>query len=451
MGLIREVISNVGRSISGTIRDSYKDVIECPNMGNNILMMKKTTESGRISRKSIILVQPAQMVVIIDSGRVIDATAEEGAYLFDESTTPSFFAGDFGASFRDMWERFTFGGANSKQQAVYFFNMKEITDNKFGTTSPVNFSDWMHAVSNPRIPGGLTPMSVQLKCRGSYTFKLADPPTFMREIAGTAAIYEKTEIINQMKMEVLASFQSVLNRMGSREFCVGANDLLSKTNDIKTIMNQEVFDESIRNRGIRIVSFIIEAVDIDAESKRKIDQWEFSSDQLSQQGRLVESYSNAMEGAATNSAGAMNGFMGLGIMNMGTGGFMGNIASQTGAAMTGMGQQGMNGQGTMGMQQGMPQAMQLGAMGMQQNTTQNAATRMCPNCHIPVPGKFCPECGAKFEEEKQKICPKCGAQVQGKFCTECGAAVEEPSVIMCPDCHIEVPGKFCPNCGRKMQ
>lgn len=44
----------------------------------------------------------------------------------------------------------------------------------------------------------------------------------------------------------------------------------------------------------------------------------------------------------------------------------------------------------------------------------------CFNCGAEFEGKFCPECGAKYEETK--ICPQCGTELDGqvKFCNECG-------------------------------
>ena len=62
-------------------------------MDMETLMVKQTTKTGQISKGSRILVAPGQVAVIYDSGAVLDATAEEGVYTFDESSSPSFFGG----------------------------------------------------------------------------------------------------------------------------------------------------------------------------------------------------------------------------------------------------------------------------------------------------------------------------------------------------------------------
>ena len=109
MGLIKAAISAVG----GTFKDQWKDLISCEDMGNDILMVKKTTSTGQISKDSRIIVAPGQVAVIYDSGAILDATAEEGAYTFDQSSSPTFFAGQFGDVFKEMWQRFTYGGARN--------------------------------------------------------------------------------------------------------------------------------------------------------------------------------------------------------------------------------------------------------------------------------------------------------------------------------------------------
>ena len=134
MGLIKAAVGAIG----STLHDQWKEAIRCEDMGNDILMMKKTTPTGVITNKSTVIVGPGQCAIIYDNGRVIDATAEEGFYTFDDSSSPSFFAGQFGAVFKEMWQRFTYNGATAKEQAVFFFNIKEIINNNYGTQVTCN-------------------------------------------------------------------------------------------------------------------------------------------------------------------------------------------------------------------------------------------------------------------------------------------------------------------------
>ena len=99
MGLIKSTVGAIG----STLHDQWKEAIRCEDMTNQVLMVKKTTDTGVITNKSTIIVGPGQCAIIYDNGKVLDATAEEGIYTFDTSSSPSFFAGQFGAVFKEMW------------------------------------------------------------------------------------------------------------------------------------------------------------------------------------------------------------------------------------------------------------------------------------------------------------------------------------------------------------
>lgn len=394
MGLIKAAVG----AIESTMQDQWKEAIRCENMPNDVLMVKKTTPNGVISNGSTIIVAPGQCAIIYDNGRVIDATAEEGAYTFDSSSTPSFFAGQFGAVFKEMWQRFTYNGATAKQQAVFFFNTKEIVDNRFGTPVPIPYQDWSHPIPN-QMTGTVTPLRVNVRCFGKYTFRISNPALFMNTMAGTADIYKKDLVIEQIRTEVIASFQNVINELGNSEHKVPVLELSSQTDEIKEIMDERVFDEKIRERGITLVGFAVEPVTIDEESKKKIDDYELSSNSYMQQGRLVGAYADAVKGAANNSNGAAQGFMGIGMMNMATGGMMGGVA------------------------QG-PWQNQNNQQTQYQQPTQSTQ---------PVQEQPAPE--AKQEEQVQEQPQEAS---KAKFCTECGEKAEGDA-------------KFCSKCGNKLK
>ena len=419
MGLIKAITGSIG----GTLRDQWLDLIKCDNMDMDTLMVKQTTSTGQISKSSRIIVAPGQVAVIYDSGAVLDATAEEGIYNFDQSSSPSFFAGEFGPVFKEMWQRFTYGGTPAKEQAVFFFNIKEILDNKFGTATPIPFQDWSHAIPN-QMTGSMSPMGVNVRCYGKYTFKLDDVAVFMRIHAGTANVVKKQDITEQMRSEVIASFQNVLNELGNSQHKVPVLELPSYTDEMKQVMDERVFDEPIRARGIKLVSFTVESVSLDEASQQKIDRYEYSSNAMMQQGKIID----VMGDAANNPGGAGNAFIGLGMMNAGTGGMTGGVM-QNAWNNNGQGQQTYD-----PYSQGAPKGVP------------------CPNCGTPITGKFCPECGTPAPAPKPAVkCPKCGTESTGKFCPECGTPLVAASPKKCPKCGTEVTGKFCPECGTPVE
>lgn len=407
MGLIKAAVGAVG----GTFKDQWQDLIQCEDMSNDTLMVKKTSKSGQISKGSRILVAPGQVAVIYDSGSILDATAEEGVYTFDQSSSPSFFGGQFGAVFKEMWQRFTYNGTPAKEQAVFYFNIKEILDNKFGTGTPIPYQDWSHPIPN-QMTGTMSPLSVRVRCYGKYTFKIYEPSIFMRNHAGTADIVTKETITEQMRSEVIASFQNVLNELGTSAHKVPVLELPSNTDEIKKVMDEKVFDEPIRKRGIQLVGFAVESVSPDDESSKKIDNYELSSNAHMQQGTLVGAYADAVKDAANNEGGAANGFMGIGMMNMASGGMMG------GAAQNPFNQN--NGAPTEKVDPFAKAEPVVSAT----TQTQEEAKATCTKCGNQVNGKFCSECGTPVVTNTKKFCSKCGTEVKGKFCTNCGTAVE---------------------------
>ena len=358
MGLIKAAVS----AAKGTLHDQWKEFIRCDSLDNNTLMVRKSTENGIISKGSAIEVAPGQVAVIFQNGEILDATAEEGIYTFDESASPSFFAGDFGDVFKEMWTRFTYNGAVNKDQAIYYINIKEILDNKFGTPAPVPYQDWSHPIPN-QMTGEVTPLRVSVKCFGKYTFKIADPALFMRQIAGTAEVYTKDDICEQMRSEVQSTFQNVLNELGNSEHKAPVLELPSQTDEIKTMMDEKVFDQKIRDRGMQIEGFVIESVTLDDESNKKIDNYELSSNAHMQQGTLTGAYAEGIKNAASNANGAATGMMGIGMMNMATGNAFGAAIGN--------------------------------ARENAQNTNVSGA-KYCPNCGTPANGNFCTNCGTKL-------------------------------------------------------
>lgn len=433
MGLIKAGIGALG----STLADQWKEFFYCEAMPKEVLVTKGRKQiSGRssntkgsdnvISNGSGIAVADGQCMMIVEQGKIVEVCAEPGQYTYDTSSEPSIFAGNLGESiresFRTLGKRFTFGGDTAKDQRVYYFNTKELIDNKFGTPNPIPFR-----VVDSKI--GLD-VDVSVRCSGVYSYKIADPLLFYTNVCGNVSEeYTRDELDGQLKTEFISALQPAFGRLSDLE--MRPNQIVSHNTELENAMNAALSEKWGALRGLQVVSIALGSVtlpDEDAEMIKTLQRSAVMRDPTMAAATLVGAQADAMKTAAGNSAGAMTGFMGMG------------MAMNAGA----------NTQNLYAMQQ---QQQQQQAAQPQPAPAQAPAADswICPGCGKTVTGKFCPECGAKKPEAKPAdswICPECGKTATGKFCPECGTARPADNGWVCT-CGAHNTGKFCSECGAK--
>ena len=433
MGLIKAGFGALG----GVLADQWKEFFYCDALDMDTLVVKgRKRVSGRssntkgsdnvISNGSGIAVADGQCMIIVEQGKVVEFCAEPGEYTYDKSTEPSIFAGKFGESLKDTFraigKRFTYGGDTGKDQRVYYFNTKEIMGNKFGTPSPIIFE-----VINKRIGMSRT---VNVRCNGVYSYVISDPLLFYTRVCGNVEqAYTRDQIDEQMKADFVSALQPAFGALAEME--LRPAQLPAKANELKNAMNAAMQADWV-DRGIRIEKISLNPITLNPEDMKKIQDMEdaasMGSNPFMMAGRMTAATANAMETAAGNTAGAMTGFMGMGMAGNAMGG--GFHAAQ--------------GFYNMGAQQ-MAQAQ----------AQQPAADGWKCACGNVAQGKFCTECGAKKPEPQAAGSWKCscGAENTGKFCPECGS--KKPAGVpqyRCDKCGWQPADptkapKFCPECG----
>ena len=432
MGLIKAGLGALG----GTLADQWKEFFYCESIPKEVLVTKGQKRiTGRssntkgndniISNGSGIAVADGQCMIIVEQGKIVEFCAEPGEFTWDNSTEPSIFAGNLGESIKETFKvvgkRFTYGGDTGKDQRVYYFNMKEILDNKFGTANPVPFR-----VVDSKI--GLD-IDVSIRCAGVYSYKIADPMLFYKNVCGNVeSDYERSELDSTLKSEFISALQPAFGKLSDLE--LRPNQIVSHNTDLENAMNESLSEKWGSLRGIKVVSIALSTVTLPEEDQGLIKQAQRTAimrDPTMAAATLVGAQADAMKTAAGNSAGAMTGFMGMGMaMNAGGGG--------------------MNAQNLFAMGQQQQQQQQA----QQTPAAAPAAEGWKCSCGATVTGKFCPECGAKKPEPVQAgawKC-KCGATATGKFCPECGSPKPAEDGWTC-SCGTVNKGKFCQNCGSK--
>ncbi len=396
MGLIKAGLGALG----GSLADQWKEFFSCDALDNDVLVVKGQKQvSGRssntkgndnvISNGSGIAVADGQCMIIVEQGKVVEVCAEPGEFTYDSSSEPSIFAGPLGKgiidTFKTIGKRFTYGGDTGKDQRVYYFNTKEIIDNKFGTPNPIPFR-----VVDSKI--GLD-VDVSVRCSGVYSYKITDPILFYTNVCGNIENeYGREEIDGQLKTEFISALQPAFGKLSELE--LRPNQIVTHNTELEAAMNDALNVKWGELRGLKFVSVAIGSVtlpDEDAEMIKQAQRTAIMRDPTMAAATLAGAQADAMKTAAGNPAGAMTGFMGMGMANSAGGINAGDLFA--------MGQQ---------------QAAQA-ASAAQQNT----AGWQC-SCGAMANGNFCSVCGAAKPVSDEWRC-SCGTVNKGNFCQNCGA------------------------------
>ncbi|MDT2806380.1 SPFH domain-containing protein [Vagococcus lutrae] len=398
MGLIRAAVG----SVSGGLADQWLEVIEPAQLTNQTLMTKgvavrkndkrnsnKKGTSGVITDGSVIHVYPNTAMMIMDGGKMIDFTAEEGYYTLDNPSSPSVFSGNLKGAIDESFKRFKFGGTSPQNMEVVYINLQEMTDIKFGTRSPINYFDNFYNAE------------LFVRAHGSYSIRVTDPILFYNQVLSKSASHvEVSDLAGQFLDEFLSAFQTAIGQLSVEGFRV--SQLASKSSELSHHLADVLDQEWGTQRGLEIVSVGVASISYDDDSKALIqmrNKGAMLSDAQIREGFVQGSIASGIEKAGENPNGSAATFMGMGAGLNTAGGFM-SEASKTNRE----------------------QAAQQASSGQDE--------WRCPNDQTLNTGKFCSECG-----EPRPTATTAGIKMRCSACQE---------IVTITDA---MP-KFCPECGK---
>ena len=412
MGIIKATLG----AINGGLADSWLEVIEPGEMSDSTVMVSgvkvrpkdrhssnKRLTDNTISNGSVIHVYPNQMMIMVDGGRIVDYSAEEGYYEVYLSSTPSMFNGELKDSIKETFGRIKFGGTPSSSQKVYYINLQEIKGIKFGTRTALNYFDNFYNAE------------LFLRAHGNYSIKITDPLKFFTEACPRNAERVNIADINE---QYLSEFTNALKAAMSQMSVDGIriSMLNSKSLELATYMSKCLDDQWNELRGMQICSVGID-ISYDEESQKLINirnKGAMLSDATIREGYVQGAIAGGLEAAGSNTAGAGQAFMAMGMGMQGAGNFMGAASSTNSAQM------------------------------QQQQQVQGGWVCSCGNRNN---GKFCSSCGKPDPTSTTWKC-SCGQDNAGKFCSACGSPKPVSGNWKC-SCGQDNTGNFCASCGSK--
>jgi Putative virion core protein (lumpy skin disease virus) len=450
MGIFKAAIGAAG----GALADQWLETIEPAQMDNTTLATygvkvrrgdsrssnKKGTEDI-ISNGSIIHVPVNSYMLLVDGGKIIAATEEEGYYQVDNSRAPSIFfqsaeevetagygntglngikrPGGLTNTLKDSWERFKFGGTSPVKQVVIYINKQEIPDIRFGTKTPVPYTDRV------LVPGRVVPCKIT--SFGTYSIKIGDPLLFYSEVLSKS---DKTtlytfDMAEQYINEFLMAYTTALANLSASNVLV--SDIPIKTQELGQYMAEVLDKEWLSKRGFFIHSVGIAGITYDEKTNELLDKYANISilmDPNARAARMTEGMAAGMQAAGSNSGGAMIGFAGMS-MGMNAAGAMGLMPGQQPPYPQGNPPAPVPVVGgwvcTCGntMVQDSAFCSKCGSKKPDNLNQSNTDAWQCSCGRKVSEGIFCPGCGKKKPENNQWTC-SCGNITSDMFCSKCG-------------------------------
>ncbi|MCB0057298.1 MAG: SPFH domain-containing protein, partial [Caldilineaceae bacterium] len=163
------------------------DVVEAPNQGPNELVVRvPQVGSGDFRLGSQVIVRESQNAIFYRDGKSLDMFGP-GRHTITTANLPLI---------SNVMSFFT-GGNDVFTAEVYFVNMREFTDLKWGTPQPISLRD--SELGFARVRGF-----------GQYTIQIAEPKRFVDQIVGTQGLFQTSQIEDYLRNTIISSITDVL-------------------------------------------------------------------------------------------------------------------------------------------------------------------------------------------------------------------------------------------------
>jgi excisionase family DNA binding protein len=283
------------------------DVVEAPDQGPNEMVARiPEYGSGDFRLGSQVIVRESQRAVFYRDGKSLDMF-DPGRHTITTMNLPLI---------SSLMRMFT-GGNNVFTAEVYFVNMREFTDLKWGTPQPISLRDADLGV-------------VRLRAFGQYTMQIADPKLFVDKIVGTQGVYSTPQIEEYLRAAIISRLTDVLG-----ENMTSILDLPRLFDELSAGMRAKVQDD-FAAMGISLRQFLLVSVSPTDETAQALDERAAMGAIGNLDAYLKFKAARAMGDAAQQSGGEAGTGVGLGAgIGMGAG-----MAGMIAQAMSGAQQAG---------------------------------------------------------------------------------------------------------------
>ena len=188
-------------SLMGFIKKQFIDVIEWQEPGDGILAWRYPMQDNEIQNGGKLTVRESQAALFVNEGRAADAFGP-GLYTLNTHTLPLL-------TNLMNWDKLF---ASPFKSDVYFFSTRLQVDQRWGTPQPVTLRDKDFG-------------AIRIRAFGNFSWRVADPLTFQKQVSGTRATYTTGEIDGQLRGLMLQHLSDAVAQSGIPFLDLAANQV----------------------------------------------------------------------------------------------------------------------------------------------------------------------------------------------------------------------------------
>lgn len=220
----------------------FIDVINWAEPGTGVLAYRYPMRDREIQNGATLVVSETQSALFVNEGKLADRFGA-GTHTLTTQTLPLM------TNLRN-WDKFFESPFKSD---VYFFSVREQTDQKWGTTQPVTVRD-------PELG------ALRIRAHGIYSYKIADEKLFWTKLSGTVESYTTENASGQLRAAILTAVSTFLAS--------------SKVPFIDMAANQSAFSDSLKTvvtpalatYGLELSSFFVQSLALPEEIEKHLDR-----------------------------------------------------------------------------------------------------------------------------------------------------------------------------------
>ena len=228
--------------IANLFRNQLSAVIQWQADKQQYLWYKYPTKTDEIKNASKLIVGPGQGAVLVYEGKVVDVLTEEGTFNLKTDNHPFF------TTLVNLRQNFE----SEHKLHIYFYRKAQVTNQQWGTCSPVKFIDEQYN------------LPVEMGANGTFSYQISDVEHFFKDIVGARTEVSNSEIRDLILGRLSQNIVTTIHKLGYSYNQIDGH-LTEIGQELATLLNEET-----QKLGFTLTDFRVDGTLFDEQTQERI-------------------------------------------------------------------------------------------------------------------------------------------------------------------------------------